>query len=177
MIEFAVSPEQRVVAGRALRSRETCGDVIRHRSAQCLRAYPGRLVAPVTIRICGRKGVIVPDVAIRASHNFPGRHELVGARQRPPGGAVIEDRCSPRDRIMAGRAVRGRKWRPGSWVRRIIRSLPGRQVALGISAVRRRNRKAVVVVDMARRASHDLTCRGELVRIRQRKARRGMVES
>jgi hypothetical protein len=101
---------------------------------------------------------------------------LVGTRQRPPRGAVIEYRCSPRDRVMACRAVCGSKWRPGSWVRRIIRGLPGRQVTLGISAVRRCNRKAVVVVDMTRRASHDLTCWRELVRIGQRKARRGMVE-
>jgi hypothetical protein len=176
VIKFAVSPEQRVVAGRALRSRETCRNVIRHHSTECLRAHPGRLVAPVTIRICGGESVIVPDVAIRAGHHFSGRHKLVGTRQRPAGGAVIEGRCSPRDRVMAGGAVRGRKWRPGSWVRRIIRGLPGRQVTLGISTVRRRNRKAVVVVDMARRASHDFTGGRELVRIRQRKARRGVVE-
>ena len=133
-------------------------------------------MAPVTIRICGGESVIVPYVAIRAGHHFSGRHKLVGARQRPPGGAVIKYRGSPGDRVVAGRAIRCRKRRSGSWVRRIIRSLPGRQVTLGISAVRRCNRKAVVVVDMTRRASHDFTCRRELVRIRQRKARHGMVE-
>lgn len=62
-------------------------------------------------------------------------------------------------------------------VRWIIRSLPGRQVALRIPAIRRRNRKAVVVADMAIGAAHDFTRRRELVRICQRKPRGGMVES
>jgi hypothetical protein len=176
VIEFAVRPEQRVVAGRALRGREACRDVIRYRSTQCLGAHPSRLVASVAIRICGGEGVIVRNVAIRAGHHFSGWRKLVGARQRPSGGAVIEYRGSPGDRVMAGRTVRGRKWCSCGWVRWIIRGLPGRQVTLGISAVRRRNGKAVVVIDMARRAGHDFTRRRELVRIRQRKARRGMVE-
>lgn len=83
-------------------------------------------MAPVTIRICGGESVIVPYVAIRAGHHFSGRHKLVGARQRPPGGAVIEDRCSPRDCVVAGRAIRCRKRRSRGWVGRIIRSPPGR---------------------------------------------------
>jgi hypothetical protein len=38
-------------------------------------------------------------------------------------------------------------------------------VALGIPAIRRSNREAVVVVDVARGAGHDLTRWRELVRI------------
>jgi hypothetical protein len=125
VIEFAVRPEQRVVAGRALRCRETCRDVIRYRSAQCLRAHPSRLVASVAVRICGGEGVVVRNVAIRAGHHFSGRRKLVGTRQRPPRGAVIEYRGSPSNGVMAGRAVRGRKWRSRGWVRWIIRGLPG----------------------------------------------------
>ena len=54
---------------------------------------------------------------------------------------------------------------------RIVRRLPGRQVTLRIPAICRRNRQAVVVVDVAGGARHDFASGRQLVRIRQRKAR------
>jgi hypothetical protein len=53
---------------------------------------------------------------------------------------------------------------------RVIRLLPGGQVALRISAFRRRNLQIVVAVDMAGRTSH------VSVAVRQRESRSVMIE-
>lgn len=111
VVKFAVRPEQCVVAGRALRGRESCRNVIRHCATKCLRANPGWLVAAVAIRVRSRERVIVSDVAVGAGHNFTGRLQLMRTRQCPPCRAVIEDRCIPRNRVVARRAVRCRKRR------------------------------------------------------------------
>ena len=113
VIELAGRPQHGVVAGRALRGRETGRDVIRYCSAERLRAQPSGLVAAVAIRVRRREGVVVPHVAVGAGHHFPGWRHLVRARQRPARGAVIECRRGPRDGVMACRAVRCRKRRPG----------------------------------------------------------------
>ena len=80
VIEFAVRPQQGVMASRALGRREACRDVIRYCATECLRAQPGRLVATIAICVRYRKGVVVSDVAIGALHDFPGRLQLVRTR-------------------------------------------------------------------------------------------------
>jgi hypothetical protein len=90
---------------------------------------------------------------------------------------VIKGRGSPRDRVMAGGTVGGRKRRSRRRVHRTIRLLPSRQVTLRISTIRRRDGKAVVVVDVARRAGWHLPTVGhQRVRIRQRETECAMVE-
>ncbi len=97
------------MARRALRGREARRDVIRYRSTQRRRTLPSRLMAAVAVRVRHRKGVVVPHVAVRASHHLPRRRHLVRARQGPACRAVIEGRRGPGDRAMACRAVRRRK--------------------------------------------------------------------
>ena len=176
VIKFSIRPEQRVVAGRALRGRETCRDVIRYRPTKRLRADPGWLVAAVTIRIRRRECVVVPDVAVGASHDFSGRRQLMGACQRPARCTVIEDRCSPGNRVVARRAVRCGERCSSRWVCGVIRGLPGRQMASRIAAIRRCNRQCVVIVFVAIRAGHDFARRRQLVRIRQRETCRRVIE-
>ena len=78
---------------------------------------------------------------------------------------------------MAGGTVGGRERRSRRRVHWIIRLLPSRQVTLRIPTIRRRDGKAVVVVDVARRAGWHLPTVGhERVRIRQRETECGMVE-
>ena len=76
------------------------------------------------------------------------------ARQGKARHAVVENRGRPGNGVMAARAIRHRKGRTGGRVHRVIRLLPGRQVALRIPAIRGSDLKIVVVVDMAGRARH-----------------------
>jgi hypothetical protein len=55
---------------------------------------------------------------------------------------------------MASGTIRRSKGGPGRRVHRIIRSLPGGQMALRISAIHRHNRQSIVVVDVAQGASY-----------------------
>jgi len=90
---------------------------------------------------------------------------------------VIEYRRGPCDCVVTRGTVRCCKRGSRRRVRRIIRRLPGCQVALRIPAVRRRNRQAVVVVDVASGARYNFAGGRQLVRICQRKPRGRMVES
>ena len=116
-------------------------------------------------------------MAVGTRHNFSGRRQLMRARQRPTRRAVIERRGSPSNRVVARRAIRRGKRRSRCWVRRIVRRLPGRQMASRIAAIRRCNRQCVVIVFVAIRAGHDFSGRCKLVRIRQWEARRGVIKS
>ena len=60
---------------------------------------------------------------------------------------------------------------------RIIRLLPGGQMASGVAAVVWRYRQSEVVVDVAIRAGHDFTGRCHLVRIRQRETRGTVIKN
>jgi hypothetical protein len=113
VIEFAVSPLRNGVARRASgsRGRKACGNVVRHSAAKRRRAVPGRLVAPVAIRVCGSKGVVVAHVAIGAGHDFASGRQLVRAHQRPAGCGVIKHNVRPQRRIVAGGAIGRRKRR------------------------------------------------------------------
>ena len=76
------------------------------------------------------------------------------ASQRESSYAVIERCRVPTRRRMTIRAIRRRKRRTRGGVHRIVRPLPRRQVALRISAIRRRYLQRVVAVQMAQRALH-----------------------
>jgi len=81
-----------------------------------------------------RQIVIVVDVARSA-----GQVGMAIGQQESSGGVV--KRCrSPTDGVVAGVAIRHRKCGPGGRVYGVIGRLPSRQMAPGISAVRRRNR-------------------------------------
>ena len=142
------------MAHRALRCREARLDVIRHLAAERLRAQPGRLMAYGAI-LC-RQLVVVAHVAerISAGHDFTGRRQLVRTRQCPARRAVIERSRIPALGGVAGRAIRRLKSGPRGRVHRIIRLLPGRQMAARIPAVRRPHRQVVIVVEVAGSASH-----------------------
>ena len=177
MVEPAIRPQLRVMAGRANRRGETGRDVVRDGSTECCRALPGCLVAPIAIRVHRREGVIVAHVAVGAGHHFTRRRHLVCARQGPPRRAVVEGCRGPGDGTVACRAIRRRKGRSRGRVRRIIRLLPGRQMASRVPAVGRCNRQRVVIVDVARRAGRYFASGGhQLMRIRQREARRRVVK-
>ena len=67
---------------------------------------------------------------------------------------MIEDRRCPRGRVMAPRAVRHCKGWPGGRVHWVICLLPFRQVTSRVTAIRRRDRQVVVVVEVASGAGH-----------------------
>ena len=106
-------------------------------------------MATVTIRRIER--VVVVHMAGRAGRRRRGH---VRSGQGEPGDAVIERRRGPAGRRMASGAIRRGKSGAGSGVHRIIRLLPGGQMALRVSAIGRRDRQSVVVVDVARSAGH-----------------------
>ena len=116
-------------------------------------------MAAITIRVRRSEVVVVPHVAIRAGDNFSGRSQLVRACQRPARGRVVKHNISPQRRVVTRRAIPRSKRRARGRVRGIIGLLPGRQVALGIPAIRRLNLQIVVVVDVAVRASSHLARR------------------
>lgn len=150
--------------------------MVRHCAAKRRRAIPRRLVAPVTIRVRGSKGVIVSHVTVGTGIDLARRRHLVRARQSPTRRGVIEGYVGPQRRVMAGGAIGRGKGRSRRRVRRVIRLLPCCQMASGVSAIIRLNRQIVIVVDVAVRAGVDLASRRHLVRVGQRKARRRVVK-
>jgi len=163
VIERGIRPQNRVMALRAQRSRETRRNVIRYRPAKCRRAVPGCLMAAVTVRVRARERVVVVDVAIGAEVDFARRSQLMGTHQRPPRRSMVEGYIGPQRGTVARRAVRRRERRSRRRVCRVIGLLPGRQVASGIPAVIRLNRQIVIVVDMAVRTGVHFARRRHLV--------------
>jgi len=150
--------------------------MVRHGPAKGRRAVPGRLVAPIAIRVRGREVVIAAYVAIRAGYDFARRRHLVRARQSPPGHGVIKRYVRPQRRVVAVLAIGRPKRRSRRGVRWIIGLLPRRQMASRIPAIRRLNRQRLIVHSMALVASRNLAGRGKLMRIRQRETGFGVVE-
>jgi hypothetical protein len=146
MVEDACGPRGDRVAGGAggSRGREPCRHVIGNVPADRRRALKRRRVAAVTIRRTER--VIVIDMAGRA------RGRGVRSDQSKSGYAVVERRRRPAGRRVAIGAIGGAKRGARSRVHGSRRLLPGRQVALRISAVGRRNRQCVIIVNVALRA-------------------------
>ena len=93
----------------------------------------------------------------------------VHSRQRKAGRAVVKRR-SPADRGVASGTLCDRKRIRIRRVRRRVRLLPCRQVALRISAIGRGDLQRIVIVDVAEIAGH------VRMPIRQREAKRGMVK-
>jgi len=78
-----------------------------------------------------------------------GSRRSVGSRQRESRNAVVKGGRVPAFGGMASGTIHGRKSRAGCGMRRIIGLLPRRQMALRVSAIRRRDRQVVIVVDVA----------------------------
>ena len=147
VIETCGRPTYCAVAYRTIRCRKLR---TRRRVYRIIRLLPGRQMAsriPAIVRR-SRQSIVVIGVAGSA------RHGGMPIGQRKPGGAVVEYRRRPTYCAMAYRAVRCRKLRTRRRVHRIIRLLPGRQMASRIPAISRRGRQVVVVIDVARCASH-----------------------
>ena len=106
MLKLSIRPENGVVTRRTHGSQKARRNVVRYASTQRRRALPRRLVAPVAIRVRGRKGVIVVDVAVRAGSDLARWRHLVRTRQRPAGAGVVKIRVQPGDRIVAVGASR-----------------------------------------------------------------------
>lgn len=149
MIEGAGRPRRNRVAAGASRGcdREICRDVVGHVAADGRRALVHGRVAAVAVGRVQR--VVVTEVAGSAGRRI-GRH--VRSHQREAGDAVIERGRGPTGRRVAVRAVRRGKCGAGSRVDGLVRLLPGRQMALRIAALRRRDRQRVVAIDVALRA-------------------------
>ena len=77
---------------------------------------------------------------------------------------------------MTGRAIRGHKCGTRRRVRRVIRLLPGRQVAARIAAVGRLDAETIVAAHVALRAGADLAGRRHLMRIGQWETSRALIE-
>ena len=124
VVERSRSPSGDWMAGGALRSCrwETRRDVIRYISADSSGALERSRVA--AIAVCGIQRVVV----IRMAGSARGRK--VRAHQRKSGNAVIERCCVPTCRGVAVGAIPHRKSCTRRRMHRIIRSLPGGQMAL-----------------------------------------------
>lgn len=83
------------------------------------------------------------------------------SRQSESRRVVIEDGRVPRHRVVATGAIRRGERRARGRVRRIVRLLPGHQVASRISTIVGRDRQIVVVIDVARRAGDIRVAVGE----------------
>jgi len=136
--------------------------VIRHVPPRRLRLFPVRRVTLHAITRTQRIAVV--HMALRT------RRRGMRARQRKSRDAVIERRRVPSRRCVALRTIPCGKCLPRGRVRRIIRLLPCRQVALRVTAIGRLNRQIIVTVHMAR------TAWGVCVPIGQLETRRAVVE-
>jgi len=99
------------------------------------------------------------------------------AHQRKSRGRVVENRRSPRNCVVAGGAIGGGEGASCRGVIGVGRLLPSCQVAPGIAAVRGRNAKAVIVIDVAGSAGRNFAAvRNQRVRVRQRETECVVVE-
>jgi hypothetical protein len=145
VVERAVRPFRDRMAGRASGGRrgKARRDVVRNASAEGRRAVPRCLMAAHAVRRIQR--VVVVDVAGQTGR---GSRRSVRSCECESRHTVVEGSGIPPFGSMAIGAVSDGKPRAGRRVGRVIGLLPGRQMALRVSAVRRRNRQVVVVVDM-----------------------------
>ena len=87
-------------------------------------------MATVTIRIGRSECVVVVGMAIGAGIHFARGRELVRTQQRPAGRRVVKHHICPQRRVVAVRTVGSCERCARRRVGRIIRLLPGCQVAL-----------------------------------------------
>ena len=143
VVEHSRGPRGNGMARRALRrgGREACGHVIRHRAADRGRTIERCGVTPVAVR--GVQRVVVVDMAGSA------RRGKVRAHQRETRNTVIEGSGVPSCGSVAIRAVGCRECSTSRRVHRIVRGLPGGQVALRVAAIGRSNFQGVIAIDVA----------------------------
>jgi len=141
VVEDCRRPRSRVVAACAIGKRKSRSGRLMRR---IIRLLPGGQMASRATAGC-RQGtcVIVVDVASGTGRRY------VGAREREIGLSVVVKICRrPRSRVVAACAIGKRKSRPGRLMRRIIRLLPGGQMASRATAGRRQG-TCVIVIDVA----------------------------
>jgi hypothetical protein len=167
VVELTGRPGGDGVATRASGSGrgEICRHVVRNAAAQSLCAVPGGLVATHAIGRVQR--VVIADVAGSAGRR---RWRHVRAREREAGHAVVKRSGIPARRGMTFGTICGCETRAGGRVYRVVRLLPGCEMALRVSAVRWLRRQIVVSVDVAQSALH------VGVSLCQREASRAVVE-
>src|ERR1700730_12714665 len=102
---------------------------------------------PATVQ-WGRQRIVVVDVTRSAGHAG------MAIGEWEPCGAVIETCRSPTYCCVAYRAVSYRKLRTRRRVHRIIRLLPGRQMAARVPATVQCSRQIIIVINVARSAGH-----------------------
>jgi len=108
----------------------------------------GRVAAHAIGRV---QRVVIVDVAGSAGRR---RRRHVRSGQRESSRAVIKYCRRPAHRGVASRAIRRCERSPGRGVHRIVGGLPRGQMALRVSAIGRRDRQSVIVVDVAGSAGH-----------------------
>ena len=113
-------PVRRGVATRALRSRETGRYVVRYSATHRGGVIVLVRMAAVAVSVCRREIVIVIGVAARTGSR------RMRAGERPAGNCVVEGVIGPRDRVVAGGAIRCRKSRTCCRVRWVVGLLPSR---------------------------------------------------
>jgi len=176
VVKLSIGPQQSVVAARTERGRKARRDVVGDVTAEGRRAIPGGLMAAVAIGVGRGEIVVVSDVTIRAEVHFSCRSELVRTCQRPAGHGMVEDHIRPKRGVVTCGAIGSGKWCASGGVRGVVRLLPGRQMALRIPAIGRLDGKGGVVAVVALVAASDLSGGRNLMRVRQRKSRGGVIE-
>ena len=174
VVKYAVRPNGNAVAGRAggRGGRKVRRYVVRHVAARRLRAQPRRLVAAHAIR----RGQIVVVIYV-ARHAGRGIRRHVCAHERKTSYGVIETVICPGDGVVARGTIGHGKRTSGRRMRRIVRGLPGAQVAARIPAVRGLNIQRIIVVDVALRARGYFPRGRHLVGIGERETGSAVIES
>lgn len=144
-------------------------------------------MAAVAIRRRITRRVVAAQVAVRAriDHRPDGtgdgraRRQHVRTLQREACRAVVKLSIRPEQSVMAGRTEQNRK--PCRYVVRHVSAkcrcvVPIFQVAPAVAAIHRREAGGVVVPRVAVRAGYYFARRRQLVRARQRKARRAVIK-
>lgn len=165
VVEYRGGPGHGVVAGRALGGRERSSS---RRVDWIVRLLPrGQMALRITaIGRRNRQRVVVVDVALRALQIG------VTVREQESGRGVIEGRRGPADRIMAGRALRGRKRGSRRWMDWIIGLLPGGQMADRVPAIGVQNSAQIIVVAHVAGGA-----RNRRVRVLKQESRGRMIEA
>jgi len=135
------------MAGRAIR-RGKCRPGSRVHGVRRLLPFRKMASRISAVRWRNRQSVVVVDMAGSA------RNVRMPVRQQESRRGVVEISRVPALGRMATRAIRDGEDRPRGRVHWVVGLLPGRQMALRVSAVRRRDLQIVVVVDVAGCASH-----------------------
>jgi len=164
------------VALRADRGGEASSDVVWDTAAERRSAVPSSLVTTETIRVGRSETVVVIQMAVRAGVHFACGGQLVRAEERPASRGVVEDDIRPEGRVMTRGAIGGGEGSARCGVHGIVGLLPGREVALRVTALRRANLQIVVIVDVAVGAGVDLAGGSQLVGIREREAGGGVIK-